>query len=102
MLKARVVKVKITMQRTVMRSRLRSTTVEPEADRFIVPPNMSERPPPRPEWRRMKRIIAKETITWITTRAIVSTPYLSFPRLRSLPAHHRRRPAKRRSISHRG
>jgi hypothetical protein len=51
---------------TVRRSRLRSTTVEPPREVFMPPPNMSERPPPRPAWRRMNRIRVSDAITSTT------------------------------------
>src|SRR5687768_8143469 len=36
------------------------------------PPNMSDRPPPRPECKRTRRISIRATITWITTIVAVS------------------------------
>jgi hypothetical protein len=51
---------------TVRRSRLRSTTVEPPSWVFMPPPNMSDRPPPRPACRRMNRIRVSEAITSMT------------------------------------
>ena len=41
---------------TVMRSRLRSTTVEPCAAAPTLPPNMSERPPPLPLCIRIRKM----------------------------------------------
>ena len=58
---------------TVIRSRLRSTTVEPAETPPMAPPNMSERPPPRPLCKRISRISRNETMTWTTTTAAVST-----------------------------
>ena len=48
---------------TVIRSRFRSTTVEPAAAEPMLPPNMSERPPPLPLWSRIKPISVNDTIT---------------------------------------
>ena len=48
----------------VMRSRLRSTTVEPAIEPpSCPPPNMSDRPPPRPACSRMKTISSKAVAT---------------------------------------
>ena len=48
---------KITPVITVRRSRLRSTTVEPAMEPpSWPPPNMSDRPPPRPECSRIRKI----------------------------------------------
>jgi site-specific DNA recombinase len=70
--RVKVVKVKITAKRTVMRSRLRSATVEPAAAEPTLPPNMSDSPPPFPLCSRIRRIRPSETITWMTTMAMVS------------------------------
>ena len=51
-----VAKVKINATAIVMRSRLRSTTVEPEAAEPIEPPKRSEMPPPRPECNKTRKI----------------------------------------------
>src|SRR5919108_4289601 len=51
---------------TVRRSRLRSTTVEPPRVELMPPPNMSERPPPRPACSRMNRQRVSDAITWMT------------------------------------
>ena len=63
MARMQVVKAKMTAAVTVMRSRLRSTTVEPAAAAPAPPPNMSDSPPPRPLCRRMSRINASDTVT---------------------------------------
>src|SRR5436190_15113885 len=58
---------------TVRRSRLRSTTVEPAIDPpSCPPPNMSERPPPRPECNRIRKISSSATSTSMTTRIALS------------------------------
>src|SRR5581483_4905120 len=68
-----VVKAKMIEVATVMRSRLRSTTVDPAIDPPAAPPNMSDRPPPRPEWRRISSISRPETIRWTTMMMAFST-----------------------------
>ncbi len=52
----------------VIRSRFFSMTVEPMAWVCIPPPNISDTPPPRPAWRRMKRINIRDAITWMITK----------------------------------
>src|SRR5262245_20998035 len=53
----------------VSRSRLRSTTVDPAIDPpSCPPPNMSDRPPPRPECSRIRKIIASADVTQTTMR----------------------------------
>src|SRR5215471_1855016 len=58
---------------TVRRSRLRSTTVEPAIDPpSCPPPNMSDRPPPRPECNRIRKISSSATMTSMTMRIALS------------------------------
>lgn len=58
---------------TVMRSRFFSATVEPAAAVPIEDPNMSDRPPPRPECKRIKTMRAKDEAISIPMRTSVST-----------------------------
>ena len=48
---------------TVSRSRLRSATDEPPSALETPPPNMSDRPPPRPLWSRTSRISSRLVMT---------------------------------------
>src|SRR5262249_58772585 len=74
----------------VMRSRLRSTTVDPAIDPPIWPPNMSDRPPPRPAWRSTKRMRNPDDTTSSTSRTAFSTKGKLTHDLRHGTARHRR------------
>ena len=52
--------------KTVMRLRLRSTTVDPAAVEFSPPPNMSDRPPPRPLCRSTRTSNSTEAMKPLT------------------------------------
>ncbi len=73
-----VVKEKVTAAATVIRSRLRSTTVDPAAADPSPPPNISDRPPPRPLWSRMSTIKVSDTMTWIARMRMVTDPTAFF------------------------
>src|SRR3954447_7393568 len=68
-----VVKRKITLVMTVRRSRFRSTTVEPAMEPpSEPPPNMSERPPPRPECNRIRKISVNDARIWMMRMTVLS------------------------------
>src|SRR5690606_10001803 len=56
----------------VMRSRFFSITVEPPAAAPTPPPNMSDRPPPLPEWSRTSPMRARAWLTWMVVTMIFS------------------------------
>src|SRR5262249_41979500 len=99
---------KTTPVMTVSRSRLRSTTVEPAIEPpSCPPPNMSDRPPPRPECSRIRKIIASADVTQITIRIVSrSTAEHSIGRTSAKPSRecegvppHASAPAYRRSAA---
>ena len=73
-----VVNEKTTAVTTVIRSRLRSTTVEPAAAEPRPPPNISDRPPPRPLCSRIRTMRVSETMMWIARMTMVNCSYLEY------------------------
>ena len=69
---------------TVMRSRFRSTTVEPWAAAPTLPPNMSERPPPFPLCIRMRKISPSAESTSMTMYTQVTASKVASNNRRSL------------------
>jgi hypothetical protein len=67
-----VVKAKTSAATTVMRSRLRSTTVEPAAVAPMLPPNMSDRPPPFPLCSSTKKMSNSESSAWMSPTQKIS------------------------------
>ena len=69
-------KMKIRATMIVRRSRLRSTTVDPAMEPpSWPPPNMSDRPPPRPECSRIKKISVRARRMTIPVRMAVITAH---------------------------
>src|SRR5579884_1082897 len=62
----------MTATATVIRSRLRSTTVDPAAT-APTPPNMSDSPPPLPLCSRISSTSISDTNTWMAMTTMVST-----------------------------
>src|SRR5947207_334300 len=67
-----VEKAKTSAATTVMRSRLRSTTVEPAAVAPILPPNMSDSPPPFPLCRSTRKMSRSPSRTWMSPTQKIS------------------------------
>ncbi len=57
---------------TVILSKLRSATVEPDAVAFKVPPSISDNPPPFPLCTKIKMIIDSDEMTCRTTKTTVN------------------------------
>ena len=71
---------------TVIRSRLRSTTVDPAIEPpSEPPPNMSESPPPRPACSRIRTISVNDTTMWkIRTIGVSTCVFAPFKTARTL------------------
>lgn len=52
-----------TATKTVNRFKFFSTTVDPDRDALAAPPNIEERPPPRPRCKRMRTINRRLVMT---------------------------------------